>query len=469
MSVTMVEQANELNAEGKYEEAAELYDQLLTQNHANPDLLATLATILLRNSKTIGLAITLFHYAIDRYKAKGKSINTEVYCNLGLAYKYSGQVEQAEKYLKMAVDSGPSAGALANYGCMFVESGKPGDGLPYLEQAVKLDPSMALAHWNLSLCLLEQAHPTDCWGRAWDEYEWGQIEGGMRIKKKHVDLPDWDGVNGKKLIVYGEQGIGDEIMFASMLAEVAKHNEVILDCHPRLATLFERNFNVKCYPTRKDKEMDWIEVEKPDAMIALGSLGKFYRRKKSDFTGEPYLQSESAPKGNKFRVGISWTGGRLTHRVARRTVPLSWWKSIFNNSDCEFVSLQYTDCADEIAIVEKEGYKIEQFEEIKAYDYYETAKIVASCDLVISVCTSVVHMAGALGVPTWVMTPNKPAWRYQTSGPMPWYRSVRLYRQPQGEVDAWIPVVQKIGYDLEQLLSERRHSGLKSTMEAIAA
>jgi ADP-heptose:LPS heptosyltransferase len=120
------------------------------------------------------------------------------------------------------------------------------------------------------------------------------------------------------------------------------------------------------------------------------------------------------------------------------------------------VSLQYTDCEDEIAVVEALGYQIKQFPEVKAHDYYETAKLVQSCDLVISVCTSVVHLAGALGVPCWVMTPFAPAWRYQHKGPMPWYRSVRLYRQPDERADSWIPVVQRIGLDLEDLLNERR-------------
>ena len=142
-------------------------------------------------------------------------------------------------------------------------------------------------------------------------------------------------------------------------------------------------------------------------------------------------------------------------RVVKRTIPLSWWKTILNN-DCEFVSLQYTDCADEIRMVNEMGYDIKQFDAVKADDYNETAKLVKSCDLVITVCTSVVHLAGALGVPCWVMTPRAPAWRYGISGPMPWYRSVRLYRQAETAVDAWIPVVQKVGLDLETLLVSRR-------------
>ena len=137
-----------------------------------------------------------------------------------------------------------------------------------------------------------------------------------------------------------------------------------------------------------------------------------------------------------------------------RSVPLSWWRSILDNRDVEFVSLQYTDCEAELELMEKQGYSIRQYPEIKADDYYETAKIVKSCDLVISICTSVIHLAGSLGVPCWVMVPNKPAWRYGVAGGMKWYRSVPLYRQNKDE--SWMPVVERVGSDLADLLSIKK-------------
>jgi ADP-heptose:LPS heptosyltransferase len=88
----------------------------------------------------------------------------------------------------------------------------------------------------------------------------------------------------------------------------------------------------------------------------------------------------------------------------------------------------------------------------KAEDYYETARLVASCDLVITVNTSVVHLAGALGVPCWTMTPKFPAWRYQNTGGMPWYKSVRLFRSPSVDKEAWHPVIERIAEELEKLL-----------------
>jgi hypothetical protein len=122
----------------------------------------------------------------------------------------------------------------------------------------------------------------------------------MRVVKKHVALPEWDGTPGKKVLIYGEQGIGDEIMFASMLPDAMRDcREVILDCHPRLVSLFEKNFGVKCYGTRKEPGAEWLAAEKPDAMIAIGSLGKFYRRTRASFPGTSYLKAEPAAQGRQ--------------------------------------------------------------------------------------------------------------------------------------------------------------------------
>lgn len=454
-SVTeLLKQANDFQEEGKLEDAAEIYDRLLTQNPDHAVLLGAMASILMRNSKTLGVAIALFHKSMEKTREKGAKPMTEVLSNLALTYKYSGQPAKALQYLKQAVDADPTAGVLSNYGSTFVETDNPQDGRKWLERAIKLDPGLSMAHWNLSLCILGNANETDDWGRGWDEYEYGQHEGGMRVRQKHVDIPDWDGTPGKKVLVYGEQGIGDEIMFASMLPDIMRDaSEVVLDCHPRLATIFENAFGLRCYPTRKEKEVDWLAAENPDYICSIGSLGKFYRRTSAAFPGTPYLKADPLPKGKKFRVGISWTGGRLQQRIARRTVPLNWWQSILNVSDVEFVSLQYTEGSEaEVETVGRLGYIIGQPPEAKATDYNETARLVASCDLVITVCTSIVHLAGALGVPCWVMVPKHPAWRYQRSGRMPWYRSVRLYRQPEVDEGAWLPVVQRIGLDLEDLV-----------------
>jgi len=441
-------EAQKFHQEGNFEEAEKHYDMVLTQNWDHPGLLASMGTMFLQQNK-FGLAISMLRRAIDRVK------QSDAMSNLALAYKGSGQYEEALKWAEKAtkVDK-PSAMAFANLSGFYTNTGTPEKAIPICEKALAIDNSVSVAHWNLALALLESGQ----WERGWKEHEWGlRMQKGaslMRVDRNINDLPYWDGTPGKPVAVYGEQGIGDEIMFASMIPDLMKTNPVVLECHHRLKTLFEKSFGVTCYGTREDEAITWFNNHPELAYrVSIGSLGQFFRNKAEDFPGTPYLKAEPLlPKGKKLRVGISWTGGQRAGRVKTRTVPLSWWKSILNN-DCEFLSLQYTDQAAEIDIVEKQGYKIQQFPIVtkKESDYYETARIVASCDLVISVCTSVIHLAGALGVPCWVMVPSKPAWRYGVSGGMRWYKSVRLYRQR----DSWIPVVERIGYDLSELLKMR--------------
>ena len=444
--MNLFEEATGLDKAGRYDEAEKLYDMLLSQNHDNAGLLATMGVLYLRKQK-YGLAISLFHRALLKDPK-----HSEVLSNLGLAYKNSGQIEKCHEYLALACEGNPTAEVLSNYAGIFTQTGNPGKAQELCERALAKNPDIAIAHWNLSLALLESGQ----WERAWEEHEWGLKKvantTSMRVDREIGKVPYWDGTPGKTVAVYGEQGLGDEIMFASMLQDLMKTNTVILECHKRLKHLFELNFpGVPIYGTREDHAISWPFDHEIDYRVSIGSLGKFYRKTKESFPGTPYLKAEPAPRGKKFRVGISWTGGQKASRVQVRTVPLSWWKAILCN-DCEFISLQYTDCAEEISATEKQGYSVKQFPEIKSDDYYETAKLVASCDLVISVCTSVIHLAGALGVPCWVMVPDKPAWRYGAKGPIPWYSSVRLYRQNRN--DSWIPVVEKIAFDLRDLLED---------------
>jgi tetratricopeptide (TPR) repeat protein len=448
--VDIFEQANAYNVAGEYDKAEALYDQLLTQNNDNPGLLATLGTMYLMMKKP-GMAMVLLHASLDKSKKKAP----EVLTNLGLAYKFSGFPDKAVKYMRQAInDKSAMPESYATYSAMFVENGDPDEAIKICKQAINKDPELALAHWNMSLALLEKGE----WETAWDEYDWG-FAAKTRVDRLYEDIPVWDGSPNKTVWVYGEQGIGDEIMFASMLPDMMKTNTVILECHRRLVTLFENSFGVTCYGTREEAVIDWPKDHKIDARISIGSLGKFYRRSREAFNGMPYIKADPLlPRGDKLRVGISWTGGKKASRVQRRTIPLSWWKSILTNESngVEFVSLQYTDSEDEINQVNDMGFHIKEYPQSKADDYAETARLVKSCDLVITCCTSVVHLAGSMGVPTWVMVPAAPAWRYQQKGPMPWYRSVRLYRQPSRDGDAWIPVVQRIGCDLEEFVKQSK-------------
>ena len=443
------EQACALHLEHRFDEAEALYVQLLEQNHNNSGLMATLGSLYIQTGK-IGLAIHFLEAAI-----KGGMKQTDVFTNIGLAYKKAGQMKKAREYFDESIKEEPSPEALTNYSGLLIESGQDARCIEFCERALKEKPELPLAHWNLALSLLSEG----MWERGWKEHEWGLQTHGIRETRIVLNVPVWDGTSPGTVLIYGEQGMGDEIMFASMLPDLLKTNDVVFECYHRLDTLFKLAFpGVPIYGTREDREVAWAYDHKIDYRIPIGSLGQFYRRSREAFPGTPYLKADALPTGKKFRVGISWVGGGAKlGRVQKRSVPLSWWKPILDTPDVEFVSLQYTNSNEDIDLVNALGYDIKNMDEyVKARDYYETARLVASCDLVISVCTSVIHLAGALGVPCWVMTPKFPAWRYQNTGGMPWYRSVRLYRSPDVAQEAWHAVIGRMAIDLEALAGKQQ-------------
>jgi tetratricopeptide (TPR) repeat protein len=442
VGASILAQATEAHLANDWPKAEELYCRLLEQNHDSASLLAAMGTMYLQ-SQRYGLAISLLHRAAD------KTPQSDIFCNLAIAYKYTGQYDKAHQNFRRACDHKPTAQSFANYSALFTSNGTPEKGIEIAEKALKMDKQNAMAHWNKSMCHLEAGE----WAEGWDENEWG-FDAHMRIRRKIDNEPYWDGTEGKTVVVYGEQGLGDEILFASMLPDMMAKNNVILESHPRLQTLFQKAFpGLTVYGTRDKNEITWHNNHKIDYSVSIGSLGKWFRRSKESFPGTPYLKADPLPKGEKFRVGISWTGGMKQGRIKARSIPLAWWRSILDVPNVEFVSLQYTDCEAELSAAKQYGYDIKVMDEyVKAEDYYETARLVASCDLVITIATSVYHLAGALGVPCWVMVHNKPMWREQFKGPIPWYRSVRAYRQPAGDADAWRPVIERVGFDLSELV-----------------
>jgi len=446
--IPLWQEAQALHNAGDFDGALEAYDKLLTQNRDNAGLLATVGTLYLQMGKS-GLGMVFLHRSIENTK---KEVPSDIYCNLALAYKYAGLHEEARRWFDKSVKKNPTAETLATYASLYVETGEPEKGEELCRKALAMDSTLPFAHWNYSLLLLEHGQ----WEQGWKEYDWG-FQSKMRIDRALGGRPRWDGKSPGTVAVYGEQGIGDEIMFASMIPDLMKTNKVILESYDRLENLFSRAFGCEVYGTREDQSPSWVKDVDFDYQISIGSLGQYFRNTKESFPGAAYLKAEATPRrGNKFRVGISWTGGAKAGRVLRRSIPLSWWTSILGTPNCEFVSLQYTDCEDEIKMVEGQGYEIIQTPLAKSNDYYDTACLVKSCDLVISCCTSVIHLAGALGVPCWVMTPKTPAWRYQNSGRMPWYRSVRLYRQGD---EGWPAVITRIARDLsDHVYSKEKHA-----------
>jgi tetratricopeptide (TPR) repeat protein len=307
----------------------------------------------------------------------------------------------------------------------------------FVTQSLALDPDDMSTNHNYGLCLLARRD----WRTAWKHYS-ASMGSSARSEFHYGKEPRWDGNAGGTLVIYGEQGLGDEISAASIVPDVLRDQQaadgrLILDCDKRLESLFRRSFpSATVHGTRWDKELHWPQEDQAiDASISCFEALKFYRNANEDFPGTPYLmpcpdrtamwKSLFSGKG-KPTIGIAWSGGTWKNAGSFRRLPLAEWQPIFDAVDAHWVSLQYKDASEDI-----KGTPVVQYPfATLTKDYDDTAALVASCDLVIGMQTSVNHLAGALGVPTWTILPTTSQWRYgEEFDTLPWFKSVKIYRQ----------------------------------------
>lgn len=389
----------------------------------------------------------------------------EAHCNLGILALDDQCFEDAIKWLEQALALDPGlTEARCNLGMAFYGAGFYAQSEQVLAQALAQDPGNALARLYTSFGYLMRGE----WRAGWELFEERLRAGNPARSFNH---PHWDGgsLTGKVILVYGEQGLGDQIMFANCLPDViarAAHCVVVVD--DRLQCLLQRSFAAA-------RVLGWSQARRGalascaiDCQVAIGSLPRHFRNTPQEFSRAAYLVADAgrvaywrarlARLGGGFKVGISWRGGTLSTRRALRSMELEQWRPLLQQRGAHFVSLQYTDCSAELdALRGQHGIVVQEWPEAIA-DYDETAALVGALDLVISVCTSVVHLAGALGKPAWVLVPASPEWRYMSQGKtMPWYASVELLRQQQNGM--WQPLLAELSARLATWVGERQDLG----------
>ena len=413
------------------------FNILLNENRDHPDILFYTASCAMKRG---------FYAVAEILLKRSADINPDnVACwnNLGFIAKQENRDEDAIEYFEKAIDISEGkipdkemADLYSNLGSMIVSSGDPQRAISLLSKSIKYHDT-ASARWNRGLAYLEIGD----WKRGWEGYEAGFEMPDKRKNKDYGGIPVWNGENGKVVIVYGEQGIGDEIMFASMIKDLQEDcKKVIIDAHPRLAKIFRNSFDdCAVYGTRKTNDMPWLEWEQPEYRISMASLGKFYRLHNRDFPRNPYLWSDSGlykeitprmAKG-KLKIGISWKGGTRATRKDQRTIPLHTLKPLLD-IDAEFYSLQYTDGADkELKQFEEDtGIHIHHWQDI-IDDYDKTAAMIRNLDLIITVPQSIMHLAGAMGVRVLQLAPYTASWQMGVKGKdYPWYRCLKSIYQP---------------------------------------
>jgi len=383
---------------------------------------------------------------------------------LGRALQKLHQPEQALENFELARRMRADDAELYDFrGSLYQELGRLQDAFADYGRALSLRPDFPLASFHRAMAQLLAGD----FEHGWEGYELRRL--GAAPEPWRGGLPHWDGspLGGRSLFIAREQGLGDEIMFASLLPQVlgqARH--CIVECDPRLRAIFARSFpaaTIVGTPPGGGQPRG-VEPARIDAVIEAGSLPRLMRRHAADFPRhEGYLRADPQhvehwrrrleALGPGLKIGISWTGGVRMTRRALRSISLAQLLPVFRVPGARFVSLQYTADARAAtdALRASHGAEITHWQEA-IDDYDQTAALVCALDLVVSVCTAVVHLGGALGRPVWVLAPVSPEWRYGFAGDsMPWYPSVRLFRQ--SAYGQWEPVVARVARELERQIA----------------
>lgn len=383
--------------------------------------------------------------------------------NRGLVHKELGRYEAALADYNRAIDLSPDcAEAHSNRGIVLQELNQPEAAVASYDRAIAISPDYAQAYLNRSLALLLQGELE----RGWTDYEWRVKTKDGRSERRDFLQPRWLGAEslvGKTVLLHCEQGFGDTLQFCRYAKLVADMGAKVLLQVPRalkdlLGTL--DGVGQLLLPNEPLPDFDFHS--------SLMSLPWAFKTTLATIPNQvPYLRASERKRriwrqrigdSDKLQIGLVWSGGFRPNQPSvwavnnRRNIPLTKLATILR-SDCTFYSLQKGQPAEsELADWIANGNE-PQIVDLTAslHDFSDTAALIAELDLVISVDTSVVHLAGALGKPVWLLNRFDTCWRWLLERTdSPWYPTITLYRQER--MGDWDSVLQRVRSDLEKIV-----------------
>ena len=466
--------AIEAHQAGNIDEAKELYQFIINIQAEHSDALHLLGLINNRQGDTklayelIKRAIKFnpkaahYHYnlgtvyqqennlsqAIKSYKKsiKLKPDYPSALENLGVCLQDKGSYIEATNSYRAALKLNPnSETALLNLGTIKKNLGEVTDAIKYFDRVLAISPLLPEALCKKSHSLLAQGD----FKNGWYAYQWSYATQEFIATNpvRSIPFPKWGGgsLNKKTILVVADQGIGDEIMFSSCLTDLVQDAQrVIVECSERLLPLFKRNFSEITFIARPENlEFQWsASLGDINFFIKLSELPIFYRNKLDDFPKTPSKLSINPEKASQWRsqlnalpesinIGISWRGGSSDRTRTLRSIPLQQWGNLLKKQPVNFINLQYGNHSEEIELFNRSSdiklHTLDGFD--AAYDIDSAAALISELDLVISIDNSTIHIAGSIGVPTWVILPFQPDWRWMLNrNDTVWYESLILFR-----------------------------------------
>lgn len=432
--------------------------------------------------------------------------SVEIVNDLAYAYCEQSRFPEAIDLLRGAITDNPSSALLWNtLGCVLFESGQAGQSLVFFDEAIRLQDDLHTAHFNranarravadlrgaLDDCERAIALGADSLaqeamyryaksnlllaagdiGAGWDAYAVRNEEAYPDYVHHLFAAPAWTpgaALAGRRVLVVGEQGLGDEILFASVLADVAREigeaGRMLLAVEPRLVTLFQRSFEpaqVVAHDTRREGGRTVRDAQDlpPDAYDTWARMGDFlrsHRRKLGDFPKTPTGFLKPDPRrvdhwravldgiGPGPKVGVIWRSLVMTSQRQKFYPPLELWGPVFGAPGVTFINLQIGDCEDELRVIAETLHgDIRTLPGLDLrMDLDELAALSQALDLVIGPATATTNIAAAVGAPTWLVT-TPDAWPRLGADGYPWYPQARVFAGEQSY--DWAAVMADVG------------------------
>jgi tetratricopeptide (TPR) repeat protein len=388
----------------------------------------------------------------------------EAWSTRGAALHGLGRLEEAVAAHRRAAALQPDvAHHPFNLGVALQHAGRYAEAIAHLRRALMLHPGHAQAHWDLGVALLASGH----FPEGWEQYEWRWSRPNAGARRYEFAAWDGDASKPRRLLLWAEQGIGDHILYGSLLPDLASSPmRITLEVDPRLVSLYQRSFAQLAIMPQRDPPADPRDF---DCQAPLGSLCRWLRPTFESFPRHRGYLKPDVQRAQGYRahlkgdagirlVGIAWKSANPEFG-AKKSLSLLDWRQVLNVPHARFIDLQYGDTAREREEAERQtGARIDHLPDLDLRDDIEgLAALCAACDLVITTSNVTAHMAGALGRPVWLMAPRGGGrlW-YWFAGrtDSPWYPSMRIFEQQVP--GSWRETLDAVARELAALVTTAR-------------
>ncbi|XFO68761.1 Beta-barrel assembly-enhancing protease [Sporomusa silvacetica DSM 10669] len=430
--------------DGDWVMATEMYEKAITLRPYWAEAYYNLAGVLKRQNR-IEEAIVAYQTTLAI-----KPDWAEAYNDFGILLQYNNQLEKAYQMYSKAVALKPLWPiSTYNLAKLAIKQGWIEQAIEWLRKTIAIEPDFSPAHVDLALLLLQQGNYIE----GWKEYEWRLNDHNYAIYRKMSGMPLWDGtaLNGRTLLLWSEQGLGDTLQFVRYISLIQKEGGTIILQVPQLLVLLLKNLVGVDQVIPNSEPINGFDVH-----CSLFSLPRIFGTTLENIPSVvPYLQSPSSfsPElymtivdESSFKIGIVWKSGNKYINHQWRDCDLSYFQRLTKIKNVKLFSMQVGE--DQKELLNSPGQKISN---LACYiDHFaSTAAIVEHMDLIITVDTAMAHLAGGLGKKVWLLLNASADWRWMLWGNYsPWYPTMRLFRQSQpGD---WTSVFDQI----TQLLNE---------------